>query len=100
MRIETKITRVSGALAIAGSLLWLALPAAADSVGGPKTVRHGAPNGKPAPGTLSPLPKVPPFAKAQYDSLMSVNDRCPVRRGHLNPGIRPMYVNRQPVGFC
>ena len=52
------------------------------------------------PTALSPMPRIPPYAKAQYDSMMSVNDRCPVRRGHLNPGIRPMYVNRQPVGFC
>jgi len=91
---------VGGALLIAGALSALALPgsgsAAPPSV--PKSAKQGAaPRGKPA---LSPMPRIPPYAKAQYDSMMSVNDRCPVRRGHLNPGIRPMYVNRQPVGFC
>ena len=45
-------------------------------------------------------PQMPAYTKLRYDSLMSVNDQCPVRHGHLNPGIRPMYVNRQPIGFC
>ena len=34
------------------------------------------------------------------DSLDSVNDRCAVRKNKLNPKVRPVYVNRQPVGFC
>jgi len=42
----------------------------------------------------------PVYAKERYDSLLSLNDRCPVKRGKLNSSIRPTYVNRQPVGFC
>jgi hypothetical protein len=34
------------------------------------------------------------------DSLVSVNDRCIVAGNKLNPRIRPVYVNRRPIGFC
>jgi hypothetical protein len=34
------------------------------------------------------------------DSLLSLNDRCIVRQGRLNPGFKPVYVNGRPVGFC
>jgi len=34
------------------------------------------------------------------DSLVSLNDRCPVRHGTLNPAYAPIYVNGRPVGFC
>jgi YHS domain-containing protein len=34
------------------------------------------------------------------DSLVSINDRCAVKEGALNTGIRPVYVNGKPVGFC
>ena len=74
-------------LTVLGALTALALPA----------MGFAAPGGKPR---LAPMPKIPPYTKLPYDSMMSVNDKCPVRHGHLNPGIRPVYVNRQPVGFC
>ena len=39
--------------------------------------------------------------KVRYsDSLVSLNDRCPVRHGKLNPAYVPVYVNGRPVGFC
>ena len=39
--------------------------------------------------------------KVRYaDSLVSLNDRCPVRHGRLNPTYAPVYVNGRPVGFC
>jgi hypothetical protein len=39
--------------------------------------------------------------KIRYgDSLVSLNDRCPVRQGKLNGTYAPVYVNRYPVGFC
>jgi len=39
--------------------------------------------------------------KVRYaDSLVSLNDRCPVRHGTLNPTYAPVYVNGRPVGFC
>jgi hypothetical protein len=34
------------------------------------------------------------------DSLVSVNDRCIVRQGKLNPSYLPVYVNGHPIGFC
>jgi hypothetical protein len=43
----------------------------------------------------------PDHPKLKYaDSLVSLNDRCMVRKNKLNPRVRPVYVNRQPVGFC
>ena len=43
----------------------------------------------------------PSFPKLRYaDSLNSVNDRCVVTKHRLNPMIKPIYVNGQPVGFC
>ena len=34
------------------------------------------------------------------DGLVSLNDRCPVRKVGLNLKMPPVYVNRRPVGFC
>jgi len=58
------------------------------------------PASKQAPRPVPQKFYAPVFAKAKYDSVLSVNDRCPVKRGRLNPNIRPTYINRQPVGFC
>jgi hypothetical protein len=39
--------------------------------------------------------------KIRYaDSLLSLNDRCPVRTGKLSTTYKPVYVNGQPIGFC
>ena len=32
--------------------------------------------------------------------LVSVNDRCAVRKVKLNPKMPPAWVNGRPVGFC
>jgi hypothetical protein len=41
------------------------------------------------------------YPKVRYaDSLVSLNDHCPVRHGRLNPAYVPVYVNGRPVGFC
>jgi YHS domain-containing protein len=41
------------------------------------------------------------FPRVKYaDSLVSVNDRCIVKKTRLNPAIRPVYVNWRPIGFC
>jgi hypothetical protein len=32
-------------------------------------------------------------------NLVSINDRCAVRKVKLNPKMPPVYVNGQPVGF-
>jgi hypothetical protein len=43
----------------------------------------------------------PAHPRVRYlDSLVSLNDRCPVRGGALNPTYKPVYVNGRPVGFC
>jgi len=78
---------------VGGELAALAVVAAfaLAPVRGPMPPGGGRPTGP---------PQMPANTKLQYDSMLSVNDQCPVRHGHLNPGIRPMYVNRQPVGFC
>ncbi|HSQ59969.1 MAG TPA: hypothetical protein VLT84_06010 [Acidobacteriota bacterium] len=34
------------------------------------------------------------------DAILSLNDRCAVRQGSLNPTYAPVYVNGKPIGFC
>lgn len=47
------------------------------------------------PGDIDTLPRIR-FA----DGQVSLNDRCPVRKGPLNLRMPPVYVNGRPVGFC
>lgn len=43
----------------------------------------------------------PAHPRVRYsDGLVSLNDRCAVRQGGLNPTYQPVYVNGQPIGFC
>ena len=45
--------------------------------------------------------KDPAHPRVKYaDSLVSLNDRCIVRAGGLNPIFKPVYVNGKPIGFC
>jgi len=74
--------------AIAGTLIALTQPALAAT-----PTKSTPPAARPAYPTLV-------HKKELYDSVLSVNDRCPVKGGPLNKNVRPMYVNRQPVGFC
>ncbi|MEO6462810.1 MAG: hypothetical protein ABIP29_07020 [Candidatus Eisenbacteria bacterium] len=58
-----------------------------------------------APREGSAQRMVPTGDKAHYrikyaDSLVSINDRCAVKGTSLATDIRPVYVNKQPVGFC
>jgi len=34
------------------------------------------------------------------DGLVTLNDRCAVRKVKLNPKMPAVYVNGQPIGFC
>lgn len=34
------------------------------------------------------------------DGSVSLNDRCPITGGRLNPHMDPLFVNGKPVGFC
>jgi hypothetical protein len=42
------------------------------------------------------------FPRIRYfeSGLVSLNDRCPVRKTPLNPKMQPVYVNGLPIGFC
>ena len=42
------------------------------------------------------------FPRLRYfdTDLVSINDRCAVRKTRLNPKMPPIYVNGRPVGFC
>ena len=42
------------------------------------------------------------FPKIRYSEtgLVSLNDRCAVRKVRLNPKMPPVYVNGRPIGFC
>ena len=33
-------------------------------------------------------------------TVVTLNDRCPVRQAKLNPTYKPVYVNRKPIAFC
>ena len=46
-------------------------------------------------GDIDSLPKLR-FA----DGMVSLNDRCMVRKVPLNPKMPPVYVSGHPVGFC
>lgn len=88
--------RMGGAIGVLGALIaFAAFALAAPPAASPPTAQ---------PQKLAARPPAPrpigTYEKMMYDSQLSVNDRCAVRHGQLNPAIRPMYVNRQPVGFC
>jgi hypothetical protein len=34
------------------------------------------------------------------DGIVSINDRCPVRKAGLNLRLPALFVNGRPVGFC
>jgi hypothetical protein len=54
-----------------------------------------------APAQLVVAGKDPEYPRIKYpDSLLSLNDRCIVRHGRLNPIFKPVYVNGRPIGFC
>jgi len=42
------------------------------------------------------------FPRMRYfeSNLVTINDRCAVRKVRLNPKMPAVYVNGQPVGFC
>lgn len=41
------------------------------------------------------------FYRLSYaEDLVSVNDRCPVRKTRLGERMPPVLVNGQPIGFC
>ena len=79
------------------ALVGLALAATSAGVAAPAPTPPKAQ--KPPLRTTQPL-YAPVYQKERYDSVLSVNDRCPVRGGRLTPSIRPTYVNRLPVGYC
>lgn len=41
-----------------------------------------------------------PRLRFRDDGLVSINDRCAVRKVKLNPKMPAAYVNGRPVGFC
>lgn len=54
-----------------------------------------------APAQVMVQTQDPAHPRIRYaDSLLSLNDRCMVRQGTMNPMFKPVYVNGQPVGFC
>jgi len=41
------------------------------------------------------------YPHIQYqDGVVSLNDRCPVRKASLNLRLPPLFVNGKPIGFC
>lgn len=67
----------------------------------------GCSRSQPTPVPLpAPVPGVRTDESAEFshvrfaDGQLSINDRCPVKKGRLNPEAHPLYVNGRPVGFC
>ena len=103
------------ALLTAATVLWATAALAQSGQSGPSgkapspaaaqpAARADAPAGdKPAPPPLaeyvSPTDTLP---RLRYlaDGLVTLNDRCPVRKVKLNPRMHAAYVNGRPVGFC
>jgi hypothetical protein len=84
MRYRSNVHRPGSALALFGSVI---LGLAALSPAG-EAQRY-------VPGSDADHPRV-----KYADSLISINDRCAVRKTKLAPRMRPVYVNHEPVGFC
>jgi hypothetical protein len=68
-----------------------------------QTGEHPAADTKAAPPPLaefvSPTDSLP-HLRFLADGLVSLNDRCPVRKVKLNPRMHAAYVNGRPIGFC
>ena len=82
MSLRLDRARVVGWVALAAAAAWCAAPQPGDA--------------------QRRLPTADPeFPRLKFvDSLTSLNTRCMVRKTKLNPRVRPVYVNRLPVGFC
>jgi hypothetical protein len=48
---------------------------------------------------ISPADSLP-YLRYLADGLVTLNDRCPIRKVRLNPRMNAAYVNGRPVGFC
>jgi hypothetical protein len=100
------MTRWCRTAALPGLLLLLAAVAACGSDSGTESRQDSdatmADTGMPAEPfaefvtTADSLPRLRYFA----DGLVTLNDRCPVRKVKLNPRMGASYVNGHPVGFC
>ncbi len=52
-------------------------------------------------GTVAYVDESQELPRLRYaDGQVSVNDRCIIRQGKLNPRMPPIYVNGRPIGFC
>lgn len=87
--------------AIAALALWTGATAAAVAQE-PAAATAPEPT-KPAPPAvaefISPADSLPRLCYLA-DGLVTLNDRCPVRKVRLNPRMNAAYVNGRPVGFC
>ncbi|MCB1183803.1 hypothetical protein KDM41_10245 [bacterium] len=90
------MTPTSMRLRCAGALLGLLL------AGGVQAASPAAMNGdkvEPLAEYVSPADSLPQL-RYFCDGLITLNDRCPVRKVRLNPKMGASYVNGRPVGFC
>lgn len=85
----------------AAAVLWAAAALAQSDGAAPAGTAAAA--DKPAPPPLaefvSPADSLPRL-RFLADGLVTLNDRCPVRKVKLNPRMHAAYVNGRPVGFC
>lgn len=58
-----------------------------------------APVHPPVAEFISPSDSLP-HLRYLADGLVTLNDRCPIRKVRLNPKMNAAYVNGHPVGFC
>lgn len=100
MSLSGRMTALLTCLAL-GAGAALAQPGAHPATATP--VPPAAAETKPAPPPLAtfvtPTDSLP---RLRYlaDGLVTLNDRCPVRKVKLNPRMQAAYVNGRPIGFC
>lgn len=83
--------------AIAALTLWAGTAAAAAAQEPADHPKKPAP--PPVAEFISPADSLP-HLRYLADGLVTLNDRCPVRKVRLNPRLNAAYVNGRPIGFC
>lgn len=94
VRGTTGMTPLAHTRTCLGSLLAAAAIPLMIAAGGGEVAREGA-------AEVSYVQKGDSLPRIRFaDGLVSLNDRCPVRKAKLNLKMPPVYVNGRPVGFC
>jgi len=86
---------VRSTLAVAAFALWATAACSQDR----PAADSAAPEAPPLAVFVTPTDSLP-HLRFLADGLVTLNDRCPVRKVKLNPRMHAAYVNGRPIGFC